>query len=126
MQSAPQDRLFVGKFVNTDQIVGNAASTPYTTTSTGGSASITVVVPSNASGLLIQYYLGPDTYTYTGGGGKGDPGGYVQGPVLTGLTYDGTTTSVVVVSPTAGSHTITVSRGYYAGTMRLSVLVLKR
>ena len=117
-----------GAIVNTDQIVGNAASTPYTTTSNGGSASITVVVPRHASGLLIQYYLGPDTYTYTGGGGggKGDPGGYVQGPVLTGLTYDGTTTSVVVVSPTAGNHTITVSRSYYTGTMRLSVLVLKR
>lgn len=115
-----------GAIVNTDQIVGNAASTPYATTSTGASVSLTVAVPSNASGLLIQYYLGPDTYTYTGGGGKGDPGGYVQGPVLTGLTYDGTTTSVVVVSPTAGNHTITVTRSYYTGTMRLSVLVLKR
>lgn len=112
--------------VNTDQIVGNAASTPYTTTSAGASASITVVVPNNASALLIQYYLGPDTYTYTGGGGKGDPGGYVQGPVLTGLTYDGSTTNVIVVGPTAGSHTVTVTRSYYTGTMRLSVLVLKR
>jgi hypothetical protein len=115
-----------GAIVNTDQIVGNAASTPYATTSAGASLSLTVAVPSSASGLLIQYYLGPDTYTYVGGGAKGDPSGYVQGPVLTGLTYDGATTSVVIVSPTAGNHTITVSRSYYTGTMRLSVLVLKR
>jgi hypothetical protein len=115
-----------GAIVNTDQIVGNAASTPYATTTAGASVSLTVAVPSSASGLLIQYYLGPDTYTYVGSGAKGDPGGYVQGPVLTGLTYDGATTSVVIVSPTAGNHTITVSRSYYTGTMRLSVLVLKR
>ena len=46
--------------------------------------------------------------------------------MLTGLTYDGSTTNVIVVGPTAGSHTVTVTRSYYTGTMRLSVLVLKR
>ena len=29
-------------------------------------------------------------------------------------------------SPSAGTHTVTVTRSYYTGTMRLSVLVLKR
>jgi hypothetical protein len=46
--------------------------------------------------------------------------------VLTGLTDNGATTGSIIISPGTGTHTITVSRGYYTGTMRLGVLVLKR
>ncbi len=112
--------------VNTDQIVGGAASGGSAATTTGASVSVAVSVPANASAILIEYYLGPTTYTSTGGGSKTDPGGFVTGPVLTGLTDNGVTTGSIIISPGAGTHTITVSRSYYTGTMRLGVLVLKR
>lgn len=112
--------------VNTDQIVGGAAAAAASATSTGSSASVTVNVPANASAILIEYFLGPATATYTGGGGKDGGGNYTYGPILTGLTDNGNTTGAIIVSPGAGNHTITVSRSYYSGTMRLGVVVLKR
>jgi hypothetical protein len=59
----------------------------------------------------------------------GDPkygGATFYGPVLTSLTDNGATTNSIIISPGTGTHTITVSRSYYTGTMRLGVLVLKR
>ena len=110
-----------GAIVNTDQIVGNAAAAASSTTTTGATASITVSVPANASAILIQYYLGPDTFT---AGGKG--GNDVYGPLITAFTDNGSTTSSVIVSPSSGNHTISITRSYYTGTMRLGVVVLKR
>ncbi len=112
--------------VNTNQIVGNAAAVGASVTSTAASASVTVNVPSGASAILIEYYLGPPTATYTGGSGKDGGGTFTYGPILTGLTDNGATTGAIIVSPGAGNHTITVSRGYYTGTMRLGAVVLKR
>ncbi len=111
--------------VNTDQIVGGAASVGSVATTTGASVSMAVSVPAGASAILIDYYLGPPTVTNTGDHPKFG-GGVVYGPVLTGLTDNGATTGSIIISPGTGTHTITVSRGYYTGTMRLGVLVLKR
>jgi hypothetical protein len=114
--------------VNTDQIVGGAVSVPVIATGTGASVSVTVSVPTGgAAAILIDYYLGPPTSTAYGGGSKdGGGSGFVYGPVLSGLTYDGSTAGAVIVAPAAGNHTITVTRSYYTGTARLSVVVLKR
>jgi hypothetical protein len=113
--------------VNTDQIVGNAASSSSVATSTTDTVSVTVSVPASASALFIQYYLGPPTFTAGSSGGKfGGGTADVYGPIVTGLTDNGTPTGVIVVAPSAGNHTITVTRSYYTGTMRLSVLVMKR
>ena len=117
--------------INTEAIIGGAASTGAVTTTTAASASITITVPTGASAVLIQYYLGPDTVTYTGGSGKDGGGSYTYGPILTGLTAtpaggSPSTTSVIIVGPTAGTYTITATRSYYTGTMRLGAVVLKR
>ncbi len=112
--------------VNTDQIVGGAASVGSVATTTGASVSVTVSVPATASAILIDYYLGPVTGQYVGGNSKNDPQGWLTGPLLGGVTDNGVTTGSVIISPSAGTHTITVSRSYYTGTMRLGVLVLKR
>jgi len=112
--------------VNTNQIVGGATSVGASATSAGASVSVTVSVPAGASAILIEYFLGPDTVTYTGGGGKDGGGGYTYGPIIAGLTDNGSTTGAIIISPSAGNHTITLSRSYYTGTMRLGVMVLKR
>lgn len=117
--------------INTEAIIGGAASTGAVTTTTAASASITITVPSGASAVLIEYYLGPDTVNYTGGGGKDGGGGYTYGPILTGLTAtpsggSPSTTASIIVSPAAGTYTITATRSYYTGTMRLGAVVLKR
>jgi predicted phage tail protein len=124
------DAVFSGtvsaNVINTDAIIGGAASAGVATTSTGASASVVVSVPAGTSAVLIEYYLGPQTVTPTGGGGKNDPGGFTYGPILTGLTANGATAAGVIVGPTPGAYTVTCTRSYYTGTMRLAVLVLKR
>ena len=117
--------------INTEAIIGGAASTGAVTTTTAASASITITVPTGASAVLIEYYLGPDTVNYTGGGGKDGGGGYTYGPILTGLTAtpsggSPSTTASIIVAPAAGTYTITATRSYYTGTMRLGAVVLKR
>ena len=114
--------------INTEAIVGGAAAAASSATSTGASASVTVTVPANASALLIEYYLGPPTYTPGASGDKYGIGGTadIYGPVLTGLTANGGTIGSITVAPAAGTYTITASRSYYTGTMRLGVIVLKR
>jgi hypothetical protein len=125
-----------GAIVNTDQIVGGAASVASIASSTEASVSVTVTVPPNASAVLLDYYLGPPTstaYSTSIGTGKDtviSGSGYITGPILESLKDGSNNTTSIIVSPnstTSGvQHTYTVTRSYYTGTMRLSVLILKR
>lgn len=111
--------------VNTDQIVGNAASTAFSTSGTGASVSLSVTVPSGASAVLISFYLGP-TYLDTSGGKYA---GTVTGPVLTDLSITGVgNTPAIIISPGAGTFTLNCTRASFepGSTMRLSALILKR
>jgi hypothetical protein len=137
--------------VNTDQIVGGAASTAATGYSqatdaydgvivqaytaaqiTKATVTLTVTVPAGASAILIDYYLGPPTavaFTSSSGTGKDSSGGvtgYVTGPLLESLTDNGTPCNAIILSPAQGTHTFKLKRSYFQGTARLSVLILKR
>ena len=123
-----------GPVVFTENITNNGTSVAAVNTSTGASVSVTVSVPSGASAVLLDWYLGPPTQTAgtTYGGGKDAvyTSGYINGPILVSLTDNTVACSAIVISPNnttaAVSHTYTVTRSYYTGTMRLSVLILKR
>ncbi len=116
-----------GAIVNTAQIVGGAASSAFSATSTAGVATVnlSVTVPTGASAVLISYYLGP-TYVDNSGGKYG---GTVTGPVLTDLSIVGVgNTGAIIIGPGAGTYTLTCTRASFdpTSTMRLSALVLKR
>jgi hypothetical protein len=129
--SASFSGTLASAIVNTDQIVGGAASVASTASSSGATVSVTVTVPANASAVLLDYYLGPPTetvYQTTVGSGKeaSFASGYVNGPILDSLKDGTAACSSIIISPSTGTHTYTVTRTYYTGTMRLSVLILKR
>lgn len=113
--------------VNTNQIVGGAASTAFSATGTGATVTLAVTVPSGASAVLIDYYLGPpffDSSNVSKGGGGG-----VQGPILTDLSIVGIgNTGAIIINPGAGTYTLSATRASYSAgsTMRLSALILKR
>lgn len=132
---------FTGQVVNTQHIIGGAASTPYTAQSAQASISLTVDVPAGASAILLSYYLGPpwmsttSVLIYSEGNGKNGGGTFENvttpiqvSPSVFSLTIDGQATQSVIISPTEGSHTITLTRvNYLAGSLwRLSALVMKR
>lgn len=113
--------------VYTTNIVGNAATVSYVTNTSGATASVTVSVPSGASSAIIMVALGGGL---TSGGGES----ISYFPPFGDLTIDGTLTLnnspgnilYAIVSPDAGSHTVSCTRGSYSGTMSLIVMINKR
>ncbi len=113
--------------VNTDQIIGGAASVASVVTTANNSALIAVNVPAGASAMLISYYLGPPTYTPGQAGDKYNNGWpAIYGPTLAELTDNGSPTTAVTVAPAVGTHYIYIRRTNYTGNMRVGVVVLKR
>jgi hypothetical protein len=107
------------------QLASNAASTAASVTTTGATLSLSISVPAGSSAIFITYYLGPPTATFTKNGVES------VGPIITAFTDSvngGTATGVgsIIIAPTTGTHTITLTRANYDGTARLNVLVLKR
>jgi hypothetical protein len=114
--------------VTTDNIVSNALTSTYNSSATSSTITLSISIPANTVSAIVLASLGNGTYS---AGGEG--GGYYT-PAFGDLLIDGATilnnvaSSIVYVvpNPSSGTHTVTVVRGNYTGTMTLSVLVNKR
>lgn len=120
-------------------IVGGAISSTYAASTTGSTASVTVVIPSGAASVtVIAEFGGIRGATYTGSGKDGTvtyytraSGGSITGG-FTGLNsssdYSGTINTIS--NPTAGTYTINAVReaggSYYYGKCAIVVLIQKK
>lgn len=113
--------------VYTDNIVGNALTKNYSSSTTSNSVTLSVVVPSGAASVIVLVGLGSGIWT---GGGEG---GYYT-PNYGDLYVDGATVvnnsagSIIwsISDPAAGTYTVQAVRGNYTGTMTIAALVNKR
>lgn len=116
--------------INTDNIVGAAITSGYASSTGGTTTSVTINIPSGASSAVIVAYLG-DAYQVIGGQGESSYT-FVTVPEAT-LYIDGSpvatqrgTMIFSVNSPSAGTHSISLTRSQASGIMNMSVLVSKR
>jgi hypothetical protein len=113
--------------INTDNIIGNALTNTYTSSTSGSSVSVYISIPTGATSVIILGNIGSGVYSSVG-----ESSGY--SPVNGDLYIDGSLVlnnvagAIVfsVVNPTSGGHTVQVNRGNYTGQMTLSVIVNKR
>lgn len=116
--------------INTDNIVGAAITSGYASSTGSTTTSVTINIPSGASSAVIVAYLG-DAYQVIGGQGESSYT-FVTVPEAT-LYIDGSpvatqrgTMIFSVNSPSAGTHSISLTRSQASGIMNMSVLVSKR
>ena len=119
--------------ISTGNISQNSVSIYYNNQSAAGASSFAWVIgpmPANSTGFLVEYSLGPETFT--GGGDKYTGGVSVTGPILAGLNWNGTslfTTFVPASYYTPGSiNTLNISRTNFAAgsAIKISITFLFR
>lgn len=116
--------------VNTANIVGAAVTSNYSATTSGDTVSVVVNVPPSASSLIVVAYIGDQFITYFGSG-KDVSSGYalpygtlnVNG---TDVTTQGGSLVYTTGSPVIGTYSITLTRNFISGVMRIGILVAKR
>lgn len=117
--------------VTTTSMAGNAVTDSYTSSSTGGSTSLTVTIPAGAASVVVMVGVGSGVFVVAG---SGESAGQVYYPPIGKLLVNGSTvvpesSSAIIwalASPGAGTYTVTAERTQYSETMYLVVMVNKR
>lgn len=120
-----------GDIVNTGNIKQNNVSVFYENSSSAAASDLSWYIgpmPYNITGILIDYNLGPETFT---SGGKGS-GGSIGGPLLTALKWNGVSANTGFIpgssAPGGSYRTLYIARAYYdsAYPIKVSITFLLR
>ena len=123
-----------GNVVATGNLNPQSASKALNSTSAGNTITLTFTVEADATAIFIDYYIGSGTVrTVSAGSGKTATTSTDYYPAIGTLQASinsGSYSNIagMILAPTAGTWSITLTRQYYDTTtsMRLSILVLKR